>query len=202
MLSTWGEWWCIYWHKSLSVVRDFGTSKCVKCDKCGRKYGMHDDLHIILPWRTVAHAYRGNEGAAMTAAEIEELKTACLASIEPFGGHGTRLLRSAQRTSTERPERRSVACAPSPSEATTVHPGHGSRPLTGGADKCSHAAGVKNTATAYRRTVGDLRLRVGHHGANARRAETLLYRLQVGAAPAPSAGRALRLRFRPHHRFV
>lgn len=58
MLRTWGEWWCIRFHKSLWLVRDFGTSKHVRCEKCRREYGMHDDLRIILPWSEVAHAYR------------------------------------------------------------------------------------------------------------------------------------------------
>lgn len=53
----WRERWCLIWHKSLVVVKNYGGSKRVKCTSCGREYGMHDGARVILPWRDVASIY-------------------------------------------------------------------------------------------------------------------------------------------------
>jgi hypothetical protein len=58
MMNTRGEWWCMLWHRSLVVVRNYGSSRRVRCTKCGREYGMHDGARVILPWYEVAHIYR------------------------------------------------------------------------------------------------------------------------------------------------
>jgi hypothetical protein len=58
MATTWGEWWCLWWHKSLvKVARVSWATDRVKCTKCGREYGMNHDVRGILPWNEVAHLY-------------------------------------------------------------------------------------------------------------------------------------------------
>jgi hypothetical protein len=58
MATTWGEWWCLWWHKSLTVVRRVSAhTDLVRCDKCGREYGMNHDVRAILPWHEVRGFY-------------------------------------------------------------------------------------------------------------------------------------------------
>ena len=60
MVRTWGEWWCLWWHKDLTVVRRVSpSSDHVRCDTCGREYGMNHDVRAILPWADVRHLYEG-----------------------------------------------------------------------------------------------------------------------------------------------
>jgi hypothetical protein len=48
-----GEMWCIYWHRTLKIVHDYGKHQRVRCPKCGREYGIHHDVHTVLPWRLI-----------------------------------------------------------------------------------------------------------------------------------------------------
>lgn len=45
------EWFCLRmpWHKWV-VLRERGHSRHIKCNYCGREYGMNDDAKVILTW--------------------------------------------------------------------------------------------------------------------------------------------------------
>ena len=54
---TWKERWCLFRHKSLSIVKRYPGSNRVRCDKCGCEFGMNNHERIVLPWREVSEAY-------------------------------------------------------------------------------------------------------------------------------------------------
>lgn len=37
-------------HKRLDLIQSFGSGKHVGCPDCGKQYGMHDGLRVIVPW--------------------------------------------------------------------------------------------------------------------------------------------------------
>jgi hypothetical protein len=52
------EWWCLKmpWHR-WAVVKEYGRSRHIRCQHCGREYGMNDDVCVVLPWYEVREAY-------------------------------------------------------------------------------------------------------------------------------------------------
>ena len=44
----------MYWHKNLSVVKQYPGSVHAKCDTCGCEFGINHSVRVCLPWREVS----------------------------------------------------------------------------------------------------------------------------------------------------
>ena len=53
-MMTWREWWCLCWHRCMSVVKQYPGSQHVKCDRCGCEFGINHSVRACLPWREIA----------------------------------------------------------------------------------------------------------------------------------------------------
>lgn len=40
----------IFRHKEIRVVQEFGSSRKLRCDRCGRYFAMSDQFQAVLPW--------------------------------------------------------------------------------------------------------------------------------------------------------
>ena len=40
----------IGWHKCLDIINTFGSAQHIGCPDCGRQFGIHHDMRVVIPW--------------------------------------------------------------------------------------------------------------------------------------------------------
>ncbi len=40
----------VFVHGKIRVVQEFGNARKLRCDRCGRYFGMSDEFQAVLPW--------------------------------------------------------------------------------------------------------------------------------------------------------
>lgn len=49
-LTCWDVCPFIFRHKELRVMQEFGRTRKLRCDRCGKYFAMNDELQAVLPW--------------------------------------------------------------------------------------------------------------------------------------------------------
>jgi hypothetical protein len=53
---SWGDKWCLWWHRRLVVTARVGSGiDHVRCGKCEREYGVNHRSQVVVPWSTANH---------------------------------------------------------------------------------------------------------------------------------------------------